>query len=73
MADVFEIDPSTVDWAWRRLRRRMQAAASATLTVALAIRAAGLMGYRVLPITTDENHSAASGLAAGRVFVSGKV
>ena len=38
----------------------------------LAIKAAGLMGYRLLPITTDEHRAAASGLAAGRVFASGK-
>ena len=38
----------------------------------LAIKAAGLMGYHVLPITTDDHRAAASGLAAGRVFASGK-
>ena len=38
----------------------------------LAIKAAGLMGLRVLPITTDEHRAAASGLAAGRIFDSGK-
>ena len=38
----------------------------------LAARAAGLMGYRVLPITSDEHRAAASGLAVGRVFASGR-
>lgn len=38
----------------------------------LAIKAAGLMGFSVLPITTDEHRVAASGLAAGRVFASGR-
>ena len=38
----------------------------------LAIKAAGVMRYGVLPITTDEHRAAASGLAAGRVFASGR-
>ena len=38
----------------------------------LAVRAAALMGMRVLPITTDEHGAAASQLTAGRIFDSGK-
>ena len=38
----------------------------------LAIKAAGMMRFSVLPITTDEHRAAASGLAAGRVFASGR-
>ena len=38
----------------------------------LAIKAAGMMSYRVLPINSDEHRAAASGLAAGRVFASGR-
>ena len=38
----------------------------------LAIKAAGLMSFKVLPITTDEHRTAASGLAAGKVFASGR-
>ena len=38
----------------------------------LAIKAAGMMGMRVLPVTTDEHRAAASKLAAGRIFESGK-
>lgn len=40
--------------------------------VELAIKAAGMMGMRVLPVTTDEHRAAASKLAAGRIFESGK-
>ena len=38
----------------------------------LAIKAAGLMRFRVLPITTDEHRAVASGLAQGRIFASGR-
>lgn len=38
----------------------------------LAIKAAGMMGMRVLPVTTDEHRAAASKLAAGRIFESGR-
>ena len=38
----------------------------------LAIKAAGLMGYRVLPITSDEHRAAVAGVAPGRVFASGR-
>ena len=38
----------------------------------LATRAAGLMRFKVLPIASDEHRKAASGLAAGRVFASGR-
>ena len=38
----------------------------------LAVKAAGMMRFSVLPITTDEHRAAASGLAAGRVFASGR-
>ena len=40
--------------------------------VELAIKAAGMMGMRVLPVTTDEHRAAASKLAAGRIFESGR-
>lgn len=38
----------------------------------LAIKAAGMMGMRVLPVTTDEHRAAASAVAAGRIFDSGR-
>ena len=38
----------------------------------LAVKAAGMMRFSVLPITTDEHRAAASGLATGRVFASGR-
>ena len=38
----------------------------------LAIKAAGMMGMRVLPVTTDEHRVAAAKLAAGRIFESGR-
>lgn len=38
----------------------------------LAIKAAGLMRMWVLPISSDEHRAAASGLAAGRIFDSGR-
>lgn len=38
----------------------------------LAERAAGLMAMSVLRLTTDEHRAAASDIAAGRVFASGK-
>ena len=38
----------------------------------LAIKAAGMMGMRVLPANTDEHRAAASKLAAGRIFESGR-
>ena len=37
-----------------------------------AIKAAGLMNFKVLPITSDEHRAAASAVAAGRVFASGR-
>ena len=38
----------------------------------LATKAAGIMRFKVLPITTDEHRAAASGLPQGRVFASGR-
>ena len=38
----------------------------------LATKAAGIMRFQVLPITTDEHRAAASGLPQGRVFASGR-
>ena len=38
----------------------------------LAIKAARMMGMRVLPLTTDEHRAAALKLAAGRIFESGR-
>lgn len=38
----------------------------------LATKAAGMMRFKVLPISSDEHRTAASGLAAGRVFASGR-
>ena len=38
----------------------------------LAIKAAGLMGMRVLPVTADEHRVAALKLAVGRIFESGR-
>ncbi len=44
----------------------------AAVDAELAIKAAGLMGMRVLPVITDEQRAAASKLAAGRIFESGR-
>ncbi len=43
-----------------------------TADAELAIKAAALMRMRVLPVTTDEHRAAASGLATGRIFDSGR-
>ena len=44
----------------------------AAADAALAERAAGLMGMRVLPVATDEVRAKALEAAAGRIFASGK-
>lgn len=38
----------------------------------LAEKAAGLMGMRLLPLATDEQHEVARGLPRGRIFGSGR-
>ena len=44
----------------------------AAADAAMAERAAGLMGMRVLPVTTDKARAAALEAASGRIFASGK-